>query len=99
MRYSVKLMHNNFEPKCSLCGWSNGKGIFGGVEVAHIKAVKDGGQNNLENLVVLCPNCHKMFDRGMIPIEIILKNKNNFKRAKENIKKLRKEVFKLFKLP
>lgn len=34
------------------------------VEVAHIRAVAQGGQSILGNLLVLCPNHHKEFDLG-----------------------------------
>ncbi|MDQ1162767.1 putative restriction endonuclease [Chryseobacterium sp. SORGH_AS 447] len=34
------------------------------VEVAHIKAVSEGGKSTIGNLIVLCPNHHKEFDLG-----------------------------------
>ena len=34
------------------------------VEVAHIKAVAEGGKSIIGNLIVLCPNHHKEFDLG-----------------------------------
>lgn len=32
----------------------------------HIKPREEGGPNEAENLIVLCPNCHRKADRGMI---------------------------------
>lgn len=34
------------------------------IEVAHIKPVKEGGKSVIGNLLVLCPNHHKMIDYG-----------------------------------
>ena len=33
------------------------------LEVHHIVPLKDGGINELENLALLCPNCHAMLHR------------------------------------
>jgi hypothetical protein len=35
-------------------------------EVHHIKPVAEGGSDEFENLIALCPNCHGMADRGEI---------------------------------
>ncbi len=47
------------------------------IEVAHIKPVAKGGQSVIGNLLVLCPNHHKLFDYGNLVIseqtETILK--------------------------
>ncbi len=37
------------------------------LEVHHIMDEKDGGNNKLENLVVLCPFCHDLAHKGEIP--------------------------------
>jgi predicted restriction endonuclease len=34
------------------------------IEACHIKAKTDGGEDTLDNILVLCPNCHKTFDYG-----------------------------------
>ena len=51
--------------KCQICNVNirekNG-GRF--VEAAHIKPKKDGGDETLENILVLCPNHHAEFDKG-----------------------------------
>lgn len=35
-------------------------------ETHHIKPRSEGGPNDPENLIVLCPNCHDKADRGML---------------------------------
>ncbi|WP_303925680.1 HNH endonuclease [Draconibacterium sediminis] len=32
------------------------------IEACHIKAKAEGGKDRLENILILCPNCHKLFD-------------------------------------
>jgi len=34
------------------------------IEACHIKAKSDGGKDTLNNILILCPNCHKKFDYG-----------------------------------
>jgi 5-methylcytosine-specific restriction protein A len=34
------------------------------VEVAHTKPLSQGGPDDPENMVALCPNCHKKLDKG-----------------------------------
>ncbi len=51
--------------KCQFCSTSilkeNGEFY---IEACHIKAKAKGGKDSLENILVLCPNCHKLFDFG-----------------------------------
>lgn len=37
------------------------------LEIHHIVWVKDGGGNDLSNLLALCPNCHALHTQGHIP--------------------------------
>jgi predicted restriction endonuclease len=32
------------------------------IEACHIKAKADGGKDTIDNILILCPNCHKRFD-------------------------------------
>lgn len=50
---------------CRACGFTFRKkdGEFY-VEVAHIKPLSEGGPDDPENMVALCPNCHKKLDKG-----------------------------------
>lgn len=41
------------------------------LELHHIVWVKDGGGNEPENLLCLCPNCHALHTKGEIPTEAI----------------------------
>lgn len=34
------------------------------IEACHIKAKSEGGKDSLDNILILCPNCHKLFDYG-----------------------------------
>ena len=49
--------------KCQFCSTkipkSNGEYY---IEACHIKAKSEGGKDRLDNILILCPNCHKMFD-------------------------------------
>jgi len=47
---------NIFNNKCEVCGFSF-KPIL---VVHHIKPISEGGDNSLNNLSVLCPNCHAL---------------------------------------
>lgn len=48
------------ESKCKVCGFE----IV--VEVHHIKPRRDGGSDDLSNLITLCPNHHTLADRNII---------------------------------
>lgn len=47
--------------RCEYCGEE-----IDHFEVHHITPRSDGGQNDPDNLIVLCPNCHSKADRGSI---------------------------------
>lgn len=34
------------------------------IEACHVKAKAEGGKDSLDNILILCPNCHKLFDYG-----------------------------------
>ena len=61
-----KLAFQQYDPLCAHCGF----GVPAVLEVAHL----DGNRSNneLSNLVILCPNCHKMHDLDLIPTEIVV---------------------------
>ena len=61
-----KLAFEKYPPLCAHCGF----GIKDVLEVAHI----DGNRshNALSNLVILCPNCHKMHDLDLISTATII---------------------------
>ena len=39
--------------KCSICGWNEST-----CDIHHIIHKKDGGSDNMDNLIVVCPNCY-----------------------------------------
>ena len=42
------------------------------LELHHIVWVKDGGGNDPDNLISLCPNCHSLHTAGHIPADAVL---------------------------
>ena len=47
---------------CEYCGDTT-KEIL---QLHHIKQVAEGGTNDIDNIIVLCPNCHSKAHRGLI---------------------------------
>lgn len=60
------LAFRHYPPICACCGF----GIPEVLEVAHINGNR--GNNEIENLVILCPNCHKMHDIDLIPSRVVI---------------------------
>jgi DNA-directed RNA polymerase subunit RPC12/RpoP len=40
--------------KCAMCGWDETS-----LDVHHIIERKNGGTNDMDNLIAICPNCHR----------------------------------------
>lgn len=51
---------------CVVCGF----GVQAILEVAHLD--QNRKNNAIDNLAVLCPNCHKMHDIGLIPRKVVI---------------------------
>lgn len=70
-----KLAFEHYDPVCAHCGF----GIQSVLEVAHI----DGNRNNngIRNLVILCPNCHKMHDLDIISTKTIIEMRDRPKKV------------------
>jgi 5-methylcytosine-specific restriction endonuclease McrA len=68
-----KLAFDAYDPLCAHCGF----GIPAVLEVAHIDG--DRANNDLANLVILCPNCHKMLDLDLITTETIIEMRDRAK--------------------
>lgn len=60
------MVRQEFHDRCALCGWDETP-----CDIAHIESRKDGGYDALENVTMLCPNHHRKFDMGLIPVELI----------------------------
>lgn len=71
-----KLAFDRYDHLCAHCGF----GVEAVLEVAHI----DGNRanNDVGNLVILCPNCHKMHDLDLISTDIILQMRDRPKTIK-----------------
>ncbi len=51
--------------RCAICDFQYDDII----DAAHIVSVADGGTDTYDNGLGLCPNCHRMYDRGLILVD------------------------------
>jgi len=72
--------------KCELCGF---KLI---VESHHILPKNKGGLHEIDNLMVLCPNCHALITRGHLD----LKSRKDIRNARNKLVKLLKSSYPYF---
>lgn len=70
-----KTAFETYPPICAYCGF----GIPAILEVAHL----DGNRRNneIENLVLLCPTCHRMHDVDLISTEMIIQMRDYPRKA------------------
>ena len=61
-----KIAFKAYKHQCAHCGF----GVADVLEVAHIDG--DRRHHYLANLVILCPNCHKMYDLDLISADTII---------------------------
>ncbi|MGE8079229.1 HNH endonuclease [Peribacillus loiseleuriae] len=79
----VHFLKELYRNTCQICGEQieigNGKFMC---EVHHIQPLgsRHNGADVIENMIVVCPNHHAMFDRGAITIDVI---KNNIKHVNQ----------------
>ena len=68
-------VYTAYKSECALCGWKatesiirvNGKLQYArGNEVHHITPAREGGSDEWENVILLCPNHHKQADMGLL---------------------------------
>lgn len=64
---------------CEYCG-NKTKEIL---QIHHIEPIAKGGNNNLDNLIILCPNCHKSAHAGIIKKDELHKLKISPKELKD----------------
>ena len=70
IRHRAKKQFKNIKSeKCTKCSWPHH------VEVCHIKSISSFPEdtlvsevNKLENLVLLCPNCHWLYDNNLLKL-------------------------------
>lgn len=66
----IKALHGN---ECAVCGYNKYPQIL---ECAHIVPECDNSDASEENTgILMCPNCHETYDRGLLKIEDWKKDK------------------------
>ena len=60
---------NKYEHKCAICGWDKDERIL---EVHHID--EDRSNNDLTNLIILCPICHRYLTLHIYTLEQLREN-------------------------
>jgi predicted restriction endonuclease len=64
----LKLLYNN---RCQICGNTVEENNWKYSEGHHIKPYgKNNGPDTLDNIIIVCPNCHAKLDFGIIKINI-----------------------------
>lgn len=87
-----KVAFHNQEKKCAVCKWSEDERIL---EVHHIDSNRNNNQK--ENLIILCPICHRkitlgyysLVDNKLIKIEKVKEVENNIPNREELKKEIR----------
>ena len=68
--YLMAMVKKYRDYKCQFCSTTilkaNGEYY---IEACHIKPKAKGGKDSLDNILILCPNCHKLFDYGELSDE------------------------------
>jgi hypothetical protein len=65
INYRALALESYLDHQCVHCGF----GVKAVLEIAHLDQKRTN--NSVDNLAILCPNCHKMHDLGLIPIDVI----------------------------
>lgn len=55
-----KLLQNGSLKKCSICGWDKAN--------CDMHRTTNGGSYKIDNIKVLCPNCHRLVHLGLLII-------------------------------
>jgi len=59
---SIRLFAKRWLPQqCAICGWHAAS-----CDAHHIVPLKSGGENILSNMIILCPNHHRMVEEGLL---------------------------------
>lgn len=69
--------------RCELCGY----GFT--IDAHHIIPKQKGGLHEIDNLMVVCPNCHALITRR----QIVLKKRRDISKASKSVIKLVKRVY------
>jgi len=68
---ALKLKRND---RCQVCGGNSKleRGFF--CDTHHVRPLKAGGTDTSDNILVLCPNHHRVFDRS--EVEVVMRNRS-----------------------
>jgi hypothetical protein len=66
-----KALVKMFSDTCMRCGWN-----LAPCDAHHILPKSKGGTQTVENGILLCPNCHRLADCGLIPAEELASIRN-----------------------
>lgn len=62
--FSMRTYNRVFKDMgCEICGWNETI-----TDLHHIKKVSDGGLNEMDNLIKVCPNHHRMIHNDLVPL-------------------------------
>lgn len=81
---SIKVFYKIFEMiPCELCKWDKTSR-----DLHHITEVSNGGTNELDNLISVCPNCHRLIHNNLISKDDLIKIVENRTISSSFIKEL-----------
>ena len=63
LKYIHQIKEEFCTGRCQICGFSNCT-----MDAHHIKPVKDDGETTIDNLIFVCPNCHRLIHTGKIEV-------------------------------
>jgi len=66
-----KAMRRVYPDQCMRCGWKETS-----CDTHHIISKNGGGKYTIENGIILCPNCHRLSDFGIIKVGELIKIKS-----------------------
>lgn len=93
-------VYTAYKSKCAICGWvaleetitPQGKAQPArGNEIHHITPIAEGGKDEADNLLLLCPNHHKQADLGLISRETLREYTKPFILSAEEIDRAKAE--------
>lgn len=80
-------IYRAYDYKCALCGWQASEELISfkgkiqyahGNDIHHIIQMCDGGTEDPDNVILLCPNHHRQADLGLISIEELQKHTRSY---------------------
>ena len=79
---SIKSLYTLFKDiPCEICNWNKASR-----DLHHIKEVANRGITQIENIICVCPNCHRMIHSNLISEDNLMKIVNNRTISSSSIK-------------